>query len=497
MNSTTTVADNKVSNTLGYTLFIRVLALLTNNKKSLSFEVTDRKYLLFTVDLLLVVTAAFTYCVAVYNSFTLEVFLGEKFTWLVSVILWWSLLSYIFDLYNLEYINKFYTTVKYLTVATTITIIGYLFFPWHTPELPTSKYDILLFIFQALTSLVVWRYLYSRLFNRPIFLKRVLVVGSGSSSKSLIDVFVNGDIFNYHLGYKVVGILDTDAQDSVYKGVRIIRHTNNLPKFIQRMRVDEIVVDESMRKSVSSKELVDLANCRMQGIEVTALGDFYEELTGRVLVQQDGSDFYLTFPYNKSHFRRAHHLFSRVVDILFGIIGVVLCLLLIPFVYIANCFSNRGPLFYSQERVGLYGNTFMITKFRSMVVDAEANGAAWAQKNDSRITPFGKFLRRSRIDELPQAWSVLKGEMSLIGPRPERPVFVEQLKATIPFYETRHLTKPGITGWAQVVYKYSSTAEDALTKVQYDLYYLKNRSILMDLKVILKTISVIIRFKGV
>ncbi|WP_162426915.1 sugar transferase [Pontibacter pudoricolor] len=497
MNASTTVADNKINNTTSYTLFIRILALLTNNRRSFSFEITDRKYLLFTVDLLLVITAAFTYCIAVYNSFTLAIFLGEKFSWLISVILWWSLVSYIFDLYNLEYINRFYTTVKYLTCATTIAIIGYLFFPWYTPELPTSKYDILLFIFQALVSLVIWRYLYFRFFNRAIFLKRVLIVGSSYSTKSLIDVFVNGDIFNYHLGYKVVGILDTDAGEIAYKGVRIIRGTSNLSKFLQRMRVDEIVVDESIRKSVSSKELIDLASCRMQGIEVTALCDFYEELTGRILVQQDGSDFYLTFPYNKSHFRRAYHLFSRVIDILFGIAGIVLCLLLIPVIYLANCISNRGPLFYRQERVGLHGTAFTITKFRSMVVDAEANGAAWAQENDMRITPFGRFLRRSRIDELPQAWNVLKGEMSLIGPRPERPVFVEQLKAIIPFYETRHLMKPGITGWAQVIYKYSSTAEDALTKVQYDLYYLKNRSILMDLKVILKTVSVIIRFKGI
>jgi lipopolysaccharide/colanic/teichoic acid biosynthesis glycosyltransferase len=165
-------------------------------------------------------------------------------------------------------------------------------------------------------------------------------------------------------------------------------------------------------------------------------------------------------------------------------------------VWVGNLLGNRGPLFYTQTRVGLNSKPFKIIKLRTMIVNAEKDGAAWAQKGDKRITKFGRFLRMSRIDEIPQFFNVLKGEMSVIGPRPERPVFVKELSKEIPFYETRHIVKPGLTGWAQVMGSYTSSEEGALEKLQYDLYYIKHRNLFIDLSIILKTISTVINFRG-
>ncbi|OXA79427.1 hypothetical protein B0A58_03225 [Flavobacterium branchiophilum NBRC 15030 = ATCC 35035] len=169
---------------------------------------------------------------------------------------------------------------------------------------------------------------------------------------------------------------------------------------------------------------------------------------------------------------------------------------MIPFIYIINLFANKGPLFYSQERVGKNGKLFKIFKLRSMVTNAEKHGAVFAASNDARITPFGKILRKTRLDELPQFFNILVGDMSFIGPRPERQVFVDQILEIMPFYSTRHIIKPGLTGWAQVNYSYGDKLEDSLVKLQYDLYYIKHRSIYLDINIILKTLSTVLYYRG-
>jgi lipopolysaccharide/colanic/teichoic acid biosynthesis glycosyltransferase len=183
-------------------------------------------------------------------------------------------------------------------------------------------------------------------------------------------------------------------------------------------------------------------------------------------------------------------------DVIISLIGAIVSVLFVPFVILGNAIGNRGPLFYIQERVGKNGKTFNIIKYRTMVKNAETNGAVWAKKNDSRITPFGKFMRNTRIDEMPQFLNVLKGEMSLIGPRPERPVFVKELSEVLPFYETRHIVKPGVTGWAQVKTRYGASIDDSLLKLQHDLYYIKHRSFVLDVNILVKTLSTVIFCRG-
>ena len=186
----------------------------------------------------------------------------------------------------------------------------------------------------------------------------------------------------------------------------------------------------------------------------------------------------------------------RFFEILFSMIGLSIGIIVLPLILIGNLFGNRGTLFYTQERVGKNGRVFNIVKFRTMVKNAEKEGAVFATTNDSRITAFGKILRKSRMDELPQFINILNGEMAVIGPRPERPVFVNEIAVVMPFYETRHVIKPGLTGWAQVNYPYGETIDDSLIKLQYDLYYIKHRSLFLDVNIIFKTLGTVLLFKG-
>jgi lipopolysaccharide/colanic/teichoic acid biosynthesis glycosyltransferase len=186
----------------------------------------------------------------------------------------------------------------------------------------------------------------------------------------------------------------------------------------------------------------------------------------------------------------------RFLELAMAVIGILLGVFLVPFILLGNFIGSKGPLFYSQERVGKNGEPFKILKFRTMVVNAEAQGAVFAVQNDSRITPFGKFLRKTRIDEFPQFINIIKGDMAVIGPRPERPVFVSAISEVMPFYETRHIIKPGLTGWAQVKYAYGDSIDESLVKLQYDLYYIKHRSIFLDVNIMIKTFSAVLFYRG-
>ena len=223
----------------------------------------------------------------------------------------------------------------------------------------------------------------------------------------------------------------------------------------------------------------------------------YEKLTGKVAVEHIGSQWYSALPLTKNPFDTFNRIGKRCMDLIFGLaIGVVLAVVF-PFVAIAIKLDSPGAIFYQQERVGQYGAKFTVYKFRSMVINAERNGnAQWAVKGDARITKVGSFIRKTRLDELPQVLNVLRGEMSMVGPRPERYQFIKQLQQQIPFYRTRLAVKPGLTGWAQINYGYGSTIEDALIKLQYDLYYLKHWSPWLDLKILLRTFAVVLKMEG-
>jgi exopolysaccharide biosynthesis polyprenyl glycosylphosphotransferase len=223
----------------------------------------------------------------------------------------------------------------------------------------------------------------------------------------------------------------------------------------------------------------------------------YERLTGKIAVEHAGSQWHVALPLQSRPTRTAEAVLKRMLDLVGGLVLVGLLLVLLPFIALAIRLDTPGPILYRQQRVGWRGRVFTALKFRSMVHDAEPDGEAqWATKDDPRVTRVGRWLRRTRLDELPQAWNVLRGEMSLVGPRPERPEFVEQLQRVIPFYRARLAIKPGLTGWAQINYGYGNSVEASLAKLQYDLYYLKHQSFWFDLLILARTVYVVLLMKG-
>jgi lipopolysaccharide/colanic/teichoic acid biosynthesis glycosyltransferase len=233
-----------------------------------------------------------------------------------------------------------------------------------------------------------------------------------------------------------------------------------------------------------------------KGLNIKSVDSFIENETFRVSENKLTHNFYSYFTFSKRQENNVYMSFHRILDIGISLLGIVTLVFLVPFVVLGNLAGNWGGLFYTQNRVGKRGKEFKIIKFRSMVTNAEEHGAVWAKKNDMRVTKFGRLLRKSRIDEIPQFINVLKGDMSLIGPRPERPEFVQQLEQDLPYYAMRHVIKPGLTGWAQVMHPYASTVKDQQDKLMYDLYYIKERNLLMDFKIIVKTISTVLFFRG-
>jgi len=330
--------------------------------------------------------------------------------------------------------------------------------------------------------------------RRVAALPRVLIVGTGPEALALAR-----DLKTTHRnGRDVVGLypaaVDADKPVSTPEGLRVFARGQSITDLVSRYNVQEIIVAVREQRG-GGVPMDELLACRIRGIPVMDLAAYTESARSEVPIDSlKGS--WLVYGHGFVQ-GRARQMLKRVFDILSSALLLILLSPVMLLTAIAIKLDSRGPVLYRQERVGLRGRSFMCTKFRSMRVDAEHDGVArWASKDDPRITRIGAFLRKSRIDELPQLWSVFTGEMSLVGPRPERPAFVEELKEQIPFYEIRHTVKPGITGWAQVRYHYGASMDDARRKHQFDLYYVKNNSLVLDLLVLIETVSVIVFREG-
>jgi sugar transferase (PEP-CTERM system associated) len=295
----------------------------------------------------------------------------------------------------------------------------------------------------------------------------------------------------------VVGFFATDPQSTesgTMRGHQVFSGDTSIEDIVSRHKVDEIIV--AVREQRGGGVPMDqLLACRIRGIPILDLAGFYERAKSEVPIDSLKASWLV---YGHGFVQgRARQAAKRTFDILSSAFLLLLASPIMLITMIAIKLDSRGPVLYSQERVGLGGRSFMCLKFRSMGTDAEKDGVArWATKNDSRVTRVGAVIRKTRIDELPQLLSVLRGEMSMVGPRPERPSFVKQLKEQIPFYDVRHSIKPGVTGWAQVRYSYGASVDDARKKHQYDLYYVKNNSLLLDLLVLIETVSVVLFREG-
>ena len=460
-------------------------------KSSIHFDISERKVLLRIIDVFAVL--AILYTVSNFFDFNYFIINKENWKWVFVLVLYMSIFGTIFELYDLQKSSKLDKTFANIVFTASTTVLFYFLTPLFTPVLPDNRLQILYFYCSIVFALFVWRWFYITFITSPRFHKKALIVGEISSIQSIVEAFKNSDP-----NYKIVGFINCETKqvDNIkFTGAREFSPTE-IHQVIKDENISEIVIASYDSDSITPEIYRDLITLLESGFPIKEYTQAYEEMTQRVPVQFVGKDFYKYFPFSRSNHNKLYLFFRRIFDIAISTIGLIVSLVFLPLIFIGNLIGNKGPLFYTQKRIGKNGVPFQIIKYRSMVEDAEKNGAVWAQKNDSRITPFGKFLRHSRLDEIPQFINILKGEMSLIGPRPERPRFVSELSSLLPFYETRHIVKPGLTGWAQVKTRYGSSVDDSLLKLQYDLYYIKHRSFFLDINILVKTISTMIFFRG-
>ncbi len=321
--------------------------------------------------------------------------------------------------------------------------------------------------------------------------ERLLLVGMNPAAISLARELNE----RKDLGVEVVGFIDTDPtrNGQPVPNPGVVGFIEDIPDIVSRRSVDRIVV--SMSDARGQLPMDKLLNMRLQGVTFDHLASVYEEYTGKIAVENLRPSWLIFSPGFRKH--RSLVALKRAIDVGAASVGLLLAMPLMLCVAAIIRIASRGPVLYRQQRVGEHGRVFTLFKFRSMRPDAEATtGPVWARDEDDRIIPCGRFLRRTRLDELPQLWNVLLGNMSLVGPRPERPEFVGELTQVIPFYGQRHVVKPGVTGWAQVRYSYGASVEDAMEKLQYDLFYIKNLSIALDLFIIVLTVKTVILRRG-
>lgn len=464
---------------------------IVKKRKIKVLKYLNRGVFLRLADLIVTITGV-TLTALFFNFKYFSAFEPNLLVWLFTYVVYFLMYGEIFELYHISKTHDLYFSIRSVFLTTIFTTITYIFTPIITPILPDSRIEILLFFQSIIWPLLLWRVIYTSLFFNPVFLKKVLIVGEEKDVESLIDI-----TSNYSSEYTIVGYVSPSKIDSIDNHLKWYDiHNPTLEEIIKKEKVSTLIICGKAIKDLFQDYSQPILKIFEQGIVVISNNEFVEQLTKRIAKSRLNDSFYDYFTYSKYNINTVYLSFIRFFDVLVSIIGLLFLAIIIPLVFVINLFLNKGPLFYDQERVGKHGVIFKIFKLRTMVVGAEKGLPLWATKHDLRITPFGKFLRKSRIDELPQFYNVLKGDMRVIGPRPERPEFVEMLEEKLPFYSIRHVIRPGLTGWAQVEYPYANTVEDQEMKLRYDLYYLKERNVLLDIKIILKTVNTVLFYKG-
>ncbi|HEB64586.1 MAG TPA: sugar transferase [Chloroflexi bacterium] len=461
----------------------------------------ERQTLLVLGDLLATVTALllallFWYQGEAYlQKFGFEEFLRTRpplwfyalpFIWLVLMV----------ELYDVHRAGNWRATVSGVTTAAGIGLTIYLalfFFYTDPPRSLLPRRGVAGFFLGASFFTLLWRAIYIRIFTTPRFMRRVLLVGAGRSGQALLRVFKS----LWPPPFYLVGLVDDDPQKEgqTIENFPVLGDSHALRNLVTEHNISDILVAISGEMSESMFQA--LLDTQEAGVEITRMPVMYEELLQRVPIHYLDANWLLRSFVDESRTSGFYALFKRLLDIAGGLTGTLFLLLFFPLIALAIYLDDGRPIFYTQVRLGRGGQPYRIIKFRTMRRDAEPDGKAqWAKENDDRATRVGRVLRKTHLDELPQFINVLRGEMSLVGPRAERPQLVEYFQQYVPFYRTRLLVKPGITGWAQVNFGYASTIEETGIKLEYDLYYIKHRTLWMDIVVLLRTPWTVIGLRG-
>jgi exopolysaccharide biosynthesis polyprenyl glycosylphosphotransferase len=384
-------------------------------------------------------------------------------------------------------------TLKGTSLAALIGLAIYLPVYFMTKGVNLPRYGVVVFIFFAFVLTLIWRNIFIGIFSMPRFMRRVLIVGAGRSGTTLLRIL--DDL--WPPPFYVVGLIDDDEEKIGAKlgNYTVLGGCSRLLHIVKEECVSDLIF--SISGEMSGSMFQAILEAEEQGVEVTTMPVFYEETLGRVPIFHLDTDWILRSFVDQAHASGFYEIAKRLIDVFGGFVGSLGTLILLPFIALAIVLDSGFPIFFLQNRLGKNGKTYEIIKFRTMRQDSEHDGEVrTTTQNDDRITRVGVFLRKSHLDELPQFINVLKGEMSLVGPRAERSELVAKLQQNIPFYRARLLVKPGITGWAQVNFGYAATVEDTAVKLESDLYYIKHRTLLTDFIILLRTAGAVFGLRG-
>ncbi len=423
-------------------------------------------------------------------GFTLAFMRERVDTWFYVLPLIWLLL--LVELYDPHRAASRKHVVRGVIAATSFGFMLYLVV-YFAANSPLPRRGVATFLGLASTLTLVWRLLYIQIFTKSQFMRRVLLVGAGHSGEMILRMINELTPKPFEL----VGVIDDDHEKkgTIIAGYTVLGDSTQLLAMTAGEQITDIIVAISGEMLGSTFQAI--LDTQEQGVEITRMPIVYEELAGRVPITMLDSDWILRSFVDEFRISGFYDMLKRLMDILGGLVGVLVLVFFLPWIAALTIINDGFPVFYLQERLSKGARPYKIIKFRTMRKDAEAQGEPQlATEDDDRATRVGRILRKTHLDELPQFINVLRGEMSLVGPRAERPIFVEKFQRKIPFYRARLLVKPGVTGWAQVNFGYAATTDETLRKLEYDLYYIKRRSILLDMLIILRTPTTMLGMKG-
>jgi len=411
--------------------------------------------------------------------------------WFYLLPIVWMLL--LVELYEPHVASSGRKTTRGVALAAFIGLVAYslVFIFQQNSNLPRVGVGAFLVLASLLT--LLWRLIFIRLYKSTGRRRRILLIGAGKAGRTLAELYNSSGTRSFNL----IGFVDDDSAKTgkTICGLRVMGSCSHLLNLIDVYHITDIVI--AINGEIQGTTFQTILDAQEKGVEVTRMPILYEEMTGRVPVHHLESDWIIRSFVDGLHVSGFYELTKRILDILGAAVGLMVFALTFPFLALAVFIDSRLPIFYSQPRLGRGGQIFTIYKYRTMRQDAEADGEArLALENDPRVTRVGIFLRKTRMDELPQFWNVLRGEMSLVGPRAERPELVAEFQKQIPFYRARLLVKPGLTGWAQINYGYVASVTETAVKLEYDLYYIKHRTLGVDFQIILRTIGTVFRLIG-
>lgn len=467
----------------------------TQGKGRIQLRLSERRLLLVLGDVLAIIVAIFVALMiwAFVGEIPYDVpFIVSQAAWFFILVSLWMLLANANGYYEFSTAADLWASLQRLILITLQLMMIYIvvfFFAERglLPRLFIFYYSIISFLL-----LLLWRILNPALIGWASAERNALVIGTDWAAETIIKTIKQ----HASHAYNVVGVISEEpTTKKTLQNIDIKGTSDDLLDIVKQAMVSEIIITST--REFSGEMFQAVMDAYELGVIITPMPILYERITERVPVEHVGDNWAVVLPIDGTSAFNPYHFLKRMMDIILSLIGFAIFIPMLPFIALAIYIDSPGSIFYSQTRVGLNGKKFRIYKLRSMKPNAEQKtGAVFAQAQDNRVTRVGNFMRKTRLDELPQLWNILKGEMSMIGPRPERPEHVQRLQEKIPFYRTRHIIRPGVTGWAQIRYGYGANDDDAMIKLQYDLYYIRHQSLVLDFGILIRTVGKVLRMSG-